>query len=430
MRKSPNLEKTVPNPDGTFRRRDFVLAILPAALLGALLPFCYVVGENPEFYRRYMTFIVASGAVVAFYALTMVAVLVRAARRNRALAENVDVLKRRNRALATQLRGLQSQIELLTAMRQVSRLASDDVRFERIATDILQIVGDLVGASQLTLFLREEPDGRLVAQAQRIDGKTVFGSRIGPPRVDADQLQDTLRHQAVLRTLEHDLLDVLVPLVADQEPLGVLHLTVPLEGDPEERTERAELIEQVLTDVATHVSLAVKTTALHTRAVQDGATGLYNKTFFLETLAKEMENARRQNAPLSLVMLDIDHFKMVNDTFGHPTGDHVLAELAGLLKRNLRRDDSAYRYGGEEMAVLLPGTARDAAEGLAERLRRRIETRKFRTAGRESIDVTVSLGVGELTDEMPDPLQFIHAVDQALYAAKNAGRNCVRVAGK
>ena len=321
-------------------------------------------------------------------------------------------------------------MELLTAMREVSRLASDDVRFERIATDILKIVGELVEARELTLFVFQGPEHKLVPQAQRIDGETLFGPRIGPVRADVEQVRQAVEHRTILRSVEHELLDILLPLTADQEPLGALHLSVPIEGDATERTERAELIEGVLTDVASHVSLAVKTAALHTRAVMDGATRLYNKAHLMTTLTDEMASARRTGASLSLVMLDIDHFKLVNDTFGHPTGDKVLVELAGQLKRNLRRDDTAYRYGGEEMVVLLPGAALASAEGLAERLRKRVETRKFRTAGRESIDITVSVGVAELTDAMKGPEGLIAAADEALYAAKNAGRNCVRTSGK
>ena len=411
-----------------FRPRDVVLAMAPAVLLGFFLAFCAVIPETSAFYRPWMLIIVVSGAVVAFYALILVVVLVHRARLSRELASDLDVLMRRNRLLSSQNRTLQSQVELLTAMREVSRLASDDVRFERIATNILKIVGDLVDASRLTLFLFQGPESQLVPQAQRLDGQTLFGSRIGPVRVDLALAEQAVKHHSILRAVEHDLMDVLVPLFADQEPLGVLHLAVPIEGDADERTDRAEQIERVLADVATHVSLAVKTTALHTRAVMDGATRLYNKAYLLQTLRDEMSASRRSGQPLSMVMLDIDHFKTVNDTFGHPTGDRVLVELATLLKRNLRRDDTAYRFGGEEMVVLLPGAPLAAAEGLAERIRQRVQTRKFRTVGRETIDVTVSLGVAQLTDVMQQPEDLITAADQVLYAAKNAGRNCVRSA--
>lgn len=415
-------------PKGAFRWCDLFAALTPAVLFGGFLALCRVIPAESSFYKGYMTLITIGGAVLAFYALALVLLLVHSARRNRGLTDDVDVLRRRNRLLTSQMKALQSQMELLTAMREVSRLASDDVRFERIATEILKIVGELVDARELTLFVFQGPDRKLLPQAQRVDDETLFGSKIGPVRADVEQARQALEHHTILRSVEHDLLDVLVPLFADQEPLGVLHLTVPIEGDAAERTERAELIERVLADVATHVSLAVKTTALHTRAVMDGATRLYNKAYLIEVLSDEMTSSRRTGQPLSLVMLDIDHFKMVNDTFGHPTGDKVLVELAGQLKRNLRRDDTAYRYGGEEMVVLLPGAALAPAEGLAERLRKRVETRKFRTAGRESIYVTISLGVAQLTDDMKTPGDLISAADEALYAAKNAGRNCVRTA--
>ena len=402
----------------TVRSRDLILAVTPAVLLGLFIAF----------YRSYMTTIVAAGAVVAIYAMAMVAVIIHRSRHSRELTADLDVLLRRNRLLDSQIKTLQSQVELLTAMREVSRLASDDVRFERIATNILKIVGDLVEARELTLFVFQSPDQTLVPQAQRIDGRTLFGSKIGPIRADEALAQQAITHRTILRSVEHGLMDVLVPLFADQEPLGVLHLAVPIEGDADERTDRAELIERVLSDVATHVSLAVKTTALHTRAVMDGPTRLYNKSYLLDMLKEEIAASRRNGLPVSLVMLDIDHFKTVNDTFGHPTGDRVLVDLAGLLKRNLRRDDTAYRYGGEEMAVLLPGAALPAAQGLAERIRQRVESRKFHTAGRESVDVTVSLGAAQLTPSMHTPEDLIAAADRALYAAKNSGRNCVRSA--
>jgi len=417
-----------PGPRGVVHLRDVILAVTPAVLLGLFLAFCRFIPEDAAFYRSTMSVIVVASTVVAFYALAMVVMLVHRARRNRELAADLDVLRRRNRLLDSQNKSLQSQVELLTALREVSRLASDDVRFERIATNILRIIGDLVDASELTLFVFQGSDQALIPQAQRVGTRTLFGSRIGPSRADQTLAEQAVSHHAVLRTVEHDLMDVMVPLFSDQEPLGVLHLTVPIEGDAHDRTERAELIENILNDVASHVSLAVKTTALHTRAVMDGPTRLYNKAFLLETLRDEIAASRRTGQPLALIMLDIDHFKMINDTFGHTTGDHVLVELASLLKRNLRRDDTAYRFGGEEMVVLLPGAPLAPAEALAERLRKRIETRKFRTAGRESIDVTVSLGGAALTDDLHEPEQFIAAADQALYAAKNAGRNCVRTA--
>lgn len=431
---SPDVRQA--DPEGTFRLRDLLLAVMPAVLLGGFLSFCWVVPEESSFYRPYMLVIVVGGAVVAFYALAMVVILVRSARRNRSLAEDVDVLRRRNRLLTSQIMALQSQVELLAAMREVSRLASEDVRFERIATDILKIVGDLVDARELTLFVFQGDGDKLIPQAQRIGGQTLFGSKIGPVRADAEE---AIKHHSILRTVEYDIMDVLVPLFADQEPLGVLHLAVPIEGDADERTERAELTERVLADVATHVALAVKTTALHRRAVMDGATRLFNKTYLMEMLNDEI--ARRdgqtsrgrqtgQSRQVGMVMLDIDHFKIINDTFGHPTGDRVLVELAARLKKNLRRDDTAYRYGGEEMVVLLPGATLGAAEGLAERIRKCIETRKFRTTGTEAIDVTISLGVAELTESMKTPEDFIAAADRALYVAKAAGRNCVRVVEK
>jgi hypothetical protein len=210
------------------RARDVILALAPAAALGAFLALSRMASENSWLSRTSFLAAAGGGAAVAFYALAMVVVLVQRRRRAQELEADLEVLRRRNMLLGSQNRTLQSQVELLTAMREVSRLASDDVRFERIATNILKIVGDLVEARELTLFILQGPGQELTAQAQRSGGRTVFGPRITTVRADQALAEQAVKHRTILRSVEHELMDVLVPLVADQEPLGVLHLAVPI----------------------------------------------------------------------------------------------------------------------------------------------------------------------------------------------------------
>lgn len=414
-----------------FRRPNWLnvaLAALPAVVLGMFVAFLSVRGETESFQARYVWLLAGSGLVVSVYALTLVVIVLRAARRARALAEDRNILKRRNLSLDGHVRTLESEVELLTAMREVSRITSDEVRFEKLVGSVLQVVRDLTDAREATLFLVDPGTKKLIPRATHDGRKSRVAGRVSGVRMDPDEAESALEHLSILRTVENDLLDVLVPLHADQQPLGVLHLAVELAGDAEHKADQADNIEAILRDISRHVGLAIKMAALHARAVQDGPTGLYNKEHFLATLAESVADARRDHAALSLVMIDIDHFKMINDTFGHPTGDAVLVQLARTLSMNLRKSDTAYRYGGEEIAILVPGAGAGIAASLAERLRVKVESKKFRGANGEALDATVSLGVAELSDRMDNPADLVAAADAALYRAKKAGRNQVRTA--
>ena len=152
----------------------------------------------------------------------------------------------------------------------------------------------------------------------------------------------------------------------------------------------------------------------------DPLTGLLNRRSFRKILKKNMFFARRHNFPLALLMVDIDHFKKINDTFGHDVGDQVLKQLAKILPRSCRTEDIVARFGGEEFVVLLPGTNASSATAWAERVRAKIENARIR---RVSWKVTASFGVTELLPSDTEQ-SFIQRADEALYAAKRKGRNC------
>lgn len=160
--------------------------------------------------------------------------------------------------------------------------------------------------------------------------------------------------------------------------------------------------------------------------IADGLTGAANRRFFDEFLEREMARCRRHGRSLSLVLLDIDHFKHVNDGFGHLTGDAVLRELAEMARGQVRREDCFARYGGEEFAVVLTETDLPSARLFAERLRAIIEVYDFWN-GSERVPVTVSAGVASMTKDTRDVADFVAAADARLYEAKAAGRN--RTAG-
>ncbi|RUM48188.1 MAG: GGDEF domain-containing protein [Hydrogenothermus sp.] len=158
-------------------------------------------------------------------------------------------------------------------------------------------------------------------------------------------------------------------------------------------------------------------------AETDRLTGLFNKGKFNEVLKKEIERAKRYKRPLSLIIFDIDHFKRINDTYGHKVGDEVLRELAKVIKSIIRKTDFVVRWGGEEFVILAPETDLDGALKLAEKLRQTVEKHQFPTVK----NVTISLGVAQYIDE-ETPEEFIIRADMALYKAKENGRNRVEVA--
>lgn len=163
---------------------------------------------------------------------------------------------------------------------------------------------------------------------------------------------------------------------------------------------------------------------LQALAYQDALTGAANRRCLMERLQAELARVQRTHASASLIMLDVDHFKRINDNFGHDAGDEVLKHLVNLLQSGLRSIDTLGRLGGEEFAILLPETPTEAASALAERLRQRIEQAPV-TVGTQTIHVTVSLGVAPLHAQVADFNEAIKRADGAMYRAKESGRNQV-----
>ena len=160
-------------------------------------------------------------------------------------------------------------------------------------------------------------------------------------------------------------------------------------------------------------------------AITDGLTGLFNHRYFQHSIQTEIERAERQDQSLSLLIMDIDHFKGFNDSFGHQAGDFVLKSLADLLKSNIRKIDILARYGGEEFAALLPGIDSRNARKTAERWRKAVQRANFKWEGK-SFAITMSIGVATFPDDAREKIELIEKSDAALYRAKENGRNQVQ----
>lgn len=160
-------------------------------------------------------------------------------------------------------------------------------------------------------------------------------------------------------------------------------------------------------------------------AILDHLTGLYQRRWFDEIAIKEVSQSRRHKTPLALAMLDIDHFKQVNDNHGHKAGDAILVQLAQILRSTVRKEDTVFRYGGEEFIVLMPNTDNVSASRTCERIQHSIANVVFRHADGELV-ITVSIGVAELGEQYePDINVLLETADKLLYQAKAQGRNQV-----
>ncbi|MDO9464887.1 MAG: GGDEF domain-containing protein [bacterium] len=175
------------------------------------------------------------------------------------------------------------------------------------------------------------------------------------------------------------------------------------------------------------VEIEQKQHKMENLAMKDKLTGLYNRRYFHSVMKKELSRARRYGALLSLILIDIDYFKKINDTFGHSVGDAVLKKLSKIFKDSARKVDIVFRYGGDEFAIVCPISGTRSARIFAERLRKTIEKKQLRYNGNKLV-VTISAGICKYTSVYSSIEKIVEGADEALYLAKQNGRNQVCVA--
>jgi diguanylate cyclase (GGDEF)-like protein len=224
-----------------------------------------------------------------------------------------------------------------------------------------------------------------------------------------------------------------VPLIARREVLGVLHLQSRPDGaapDPAGRDPTRMLA--LAKTIGDHVTLAVANLRLRenlrNQSIRDPLTGLFNRRYLEETLEREIHRAVREQAPLSIIFLDIDHFKSFNDLYGHEAGDAVLRQLGAFLAAQVRYEDIACRYGGEEFVVVLPDASIGIAMQRAEGIRAGVRAMTVQVGGKTLKGITVSIGVSSIPEFEAVGEILLRAADAALYQAKAEGRDRVEPA--
>jgi diguanylate cyclase (GGDEF)-like protein len=298
---------------------------------------------------------------------------------------------------------------------------------------ISELVCDLTGAEACSILLLDAARERLLGRASygmvRRDVETIsfrVGEGVagwvverGEPAVIADVTADP-RFKILPESRSRIRSLLCVPLDSREGRVGVVTLTSP-------RVDAFDRDDVELTGfIAKTMALDVENVRLRRMAVTDPLTGAYNREYLQRRLPQAISASLQRGEPLSLAMIDVDHFKAINDTYGHPTGDRVLVEVAARLRGAIRGDDQLVRFGGEEFAVILPRTDAGRAAEVGERMRLKLADPI--AVEPAIVRAPISVGVAELAGPDENAGGLIERADVALYAAKDRGRNRVEVA--
>ena len=257
--------------------------------------------------------------------------------------------------------------------------------------------------------------------AQALENKKIIQSKnIGNslqtimPEVKQSVIEEILEDKSI-RSI------IIIPLYSREQPFGVFCVFSSREELAESETDFLAIFAQQIELAITIADLFEK---VKEQAVTDGLTGLYNRRYFEEYLKKEVTRAKRINQPFSIIGLDLDYLKKINDRYGHAYGDMAIKAIADVLKSNARSIDTAARMGGEEFNIILPGVTSDGAMIAAERIRKAIETKELDTIGQ----ITASIGVATFLEHSDNIEDILELTDQAMYLSKQNGRNQVTLA--
>ncbi len=347
-------------------------------------------------------------------------------------------------ALAKALKMLESrrddkrQLTEITALYDLSRLMESASDIEQVYKAVVAQVAKIIPCENIALFLLDKPSKKLESHAARgrainllehfafEKGKGVSGwvASRGKPIVinDLDKAPNVLNAESLPARVRSF---AAMPMRVNNHVIGVLHVSdsAPNAFSPDD----IRLLSQIAAQAAVTIDRAAERHQLETLAITDGLTRAYNHRFFQMRLEEELRRCKRYHLPLSLLIVDADHFKAINDQYGHASGDAVLRDMGALLRQCMRDTEIVARLGGEEFGVLLPQTDDIQAQIAAERLRAAVEAHDFRAVDGQPIRVTISVGVSGFPPSMTRA-DLMEQADRALYAAKRSGRNRVGLA--
>ena len=361
-------------------------------------------------------------------------------------ADNLDKLKAYARLLSYSL-AAQKEVERVTDAHfeierffDASRMLNNALTPEEVYRSAIQAL-EMIAPFDLTLFTWLEPDGsHSVVHTSGLDTERLAGCAVDSDRSLASMVVKNGHYLPFGCEYRGDS----APIVCAGENFRGLKSSVVLPLRLHDRVtgtlavgssephmfsdQRRGMLEVIANQLSVSLANARAYARVQSLSVTDALTGLFNRRMFHERLDEALARSERSGGPLTLVILDIDHFKVINDTYGHPVGDDVLRELGATIRNMMRRTDSAARYGGEEFALILEDTDVSGALVLAERLRKKTGGLIFKGPKKETFSIALSLGLAGLRLHAEDADSLIDAADKALYEAKHGGRNQSRIA--
>lgn len=328
---------------------------------------------------------------------------------------------------------LEKMVFDLQNLIEIALSLSSNLEFDSLVESILYIcIGQMIvdkaaiflnsnlENDDLTLYMSRgynlEPDLKIISKSDLIN---YLYSNCGI--INSDKARELmLNHPTTGEIYEKLKPEIVIPLKSKNSINGLIFLSQKIMENS--YTDQDFLF---LEKMAKFASISVENSRLYRMATLDRMTGLFIHHYFQERLIEEIKRSERTGTPLTLLMADLDHFKKINDTYGHPQGDIILKGIASIIHQNIRGFDIASRYGGEEFAIILPETDLTAADIIAERLRKKIEDSVYKNVNSD-IKVTISIGLAQYNSKIDkNGLDLIKRADHFLYNAKAQGRNRV-----
>jgi diguanylate cyclase (GGDEF)-like protein len=332
-------------------------------------------------------------------------------------------------------KALESRIKQLRALNDISKNMGENLDIDKTLTVIVSQIATLINCSRITIMLMDPEKLFLTIKAAKGfpeeeaakvkikigEGISGYVAAQGEPIFIANIEEDSRfkkrnSEQYFAKSL------ISVPLKIREEVIGVINVNNKLDNEPF-TIDDCDILMTISYNAAIAIENSRRFEEAKSASIRDGLTDLYNQAYFWKVLDLEMERSKRYKTPLSLIVIDVDDFKKINDTYGHKLGDLVLAELGQLLQKQLRKLDILFRYGGEEFVILLTQTDIEGAQLSAERLRLRVETQRFAESEVRNLRVTISMGISYYKKDISQKEIFENA-DKAVYEAKKKGKNC------
>jgi len=321
----------------------------------------------------------------------------------------------------------------LEVIYENSRILASILDIESVVREVMKIMGEILGYDSYAIVFRDR-EGKFYYRARSVDGHTSLHpkpcDKEGVSLIkkvvemgEAVSIKNAMTRQDYTVINEHTRSIMLVPLSSHGFTMGVLI------AESNEANRFRERDQQMLSIVSRSAAMALENAELHRRTeeltINDELTATYNYRYFVQKLQEEKRRAARYMLPFSLIMVDIDWFKKLNDSYGHEVGNVVLKQLSEIIKSCIRDVDIFCRYGGEEFVVILPQTPQVEASGIAERIRQQVEEAVLLIENAGRLKITVSIGVTSFPENGKSQEDILAVADQALYRAKGGGRNLV-----